>query len=320
MKKREWYKKLCVMGLAGTVILNMAGCSSSSSGTGSSSASASTEDTASDAAASDAAATGDTVAETAQAAGEEYTGEVRKVVVGTGNDAAPFCYLDEDGNSIGYDIDVLKELDARLPQYEFDIQAMDFSTLVVSIDSGSVDMLAHELVQSDERKEKYLFPEQYYCLSPMSLAVTAESGITSMADMAGKTMELNPSQYEYQMVMAWNEAHPGQEVDLIGVTDQSTADNYLKVSSGKVDASLTYKATFDSVIPDIGVDNLQLTDEVMCEDTYLMFPQTEQQLCDDVNAVLKEMLEDGTLSEISLEWYGEDVFTLYSDMIQIVAD
>ena len=42
---------------------------------------------------------------------------VRHIVVGTGNGAAPFCYLDENGNSVGYDIDVLNELDARLPQY-----------------------------------------------------------------------------------------------------------------------------------------------------------------------------------------------------------
>ena len=52
---------------------------------------------------------------------------VRHIVVGTGNGAAPFCYLDENGNSVGYNIDVLNELDARLPQYEFEIQAMDFS-------------------------------------------------------------------------------------------------------------------------------------------------------------------------------------------------
>lgn len=292
MKKNVMKKISCVV-LTGAVVLGMAGCGGADN------------------------SAANTSGDSTEVSSPE---EVRKIVVGTGNGAAPFCYLDEDGNSVGYDIDVLNELDKRLPQYEFDIQAMDFSTLVVSIDSGSVNMLSHQLVQSEARKEKYLFPEQYYCLSPMNLAVTEESGISTMADMAGKTMELNPSQYEYQMIMAYNEAHPGQEVDLIGISDQSTADAFLKVSSGQVDASLAYKATFDSVIPEIGVENLKLTDVVMCEDTYIMFPKSEQQLCDDVNAVLKEMVEDGTLSEISMKWYGEDVFTLYSDMITIVTD
>lgn len=246
--------------------------------------------------------------------------DVRKIVVGTGNGAAPFCYLDEDGNSVGYDLDVLHEMDKRLEQYEFDIQAMDFSTLIVSLDSGSVNMLSHQLVKSDARKEKYLFPDQYYCLSPMSLAVKKDSGITNMADMAGKTMEQNPSAYEYQMMMAYNEAHAGAEIDVIAVSDQTTADTYLKVSNGQVDAALTYQATFESVVPSLGVDNLSLTEVVMCEDTYIMFPKTEEQLCNDVNQVLKEMIADGTMSEISKKWYGEDVFELYKDMITIVAE
>jgi ABC-type amino acid transport substrate-binding protein len=240
--------------------------------------------------------------------------------VGTGNAAAPFCYLDDNGEPIGYDLDVLHELDERLPQYEFDIQAMDFSTLIVSLDSGALDMLAHELVQSDVRKEKYLFPSQYYCLSPMCLAVRSDSGISTMADMAGKSLDQNPSAYEYQMLLAWNEAHPGQEVVINAVSDQTTADGLLKVSNGQVDASLTYKATFDSVVPELGVDNLETTDVVMCEDTYIMFPMDEQELCDAVDGALQEMLADGTLSEISLKWYGEDVFSKYADMIQIVAD
>ena len=163
----------------------------------------------------------------------------------------------------------------------------------------------------------YHFPEK---LIPLMISrALADSGITSMADMAGKTMEQNPSAYEYQMLMAYNDAHPGQELNIVAVSDQSTADTFLKVSNGQVDASLTYKATFDSVVPELGIDNLTLTDVVMCEDTYLMFPKTEQQLCDDIDAVLKEMIADGTISKISEKWYGEDVFGLYADMVSITA-
>lgn len=256
-------------------------------------------------------------------AGAETTdsGGVQTVKVGTGNNAAPFCYLDEDGNPVGYDLDVLAELDKRLEEYEFDVQTMEFSTLVVSIDSGAIDMISHQLVKSDARKEKYLFPDEYYCLSPMSLCVRTDSGIAGMEDMAGKSMEQNPSAYEYQMMMAYNEANPGKEVEIIGVSDQATADAYKKVSNGQVDAALTYKATYDSVMEDLGITNLSLTDVVMCEDTYMMFSQDQAELVEAVSQATKEMKEDGTLSEISKKWFGgEDVFTAYADMITIVAE
>lgn len=246
--------------------------------------------------------------------------DVITVKVGTGNSAAPFCYLDEDGNSVGYDIDVLAELDKRLEDYEFELNVMDFSTLIVSIDSGAIDMISHQLVKSEARKEKYLFPEQYYCLSPMSLCVTDDSGIAGMEDMAGKSIDQNPSAYEYQMLLAYNAAHPGEELVINAVSDQTTADGYKKVSNGQVDAALTYQATYESVIDKIGVDNLVLTDVVMCEDTYMMFGKDNQELCDAIDAELKAMLEDGTLSQISNDWYGEDVFTKYVDIIAITTE
>jgi len=292
MKKKNFIKKIgCVLMVAG-MVTGLVGCKDSESKT---QASAESE-TASD---------GTTVT---------------KVKVGTGNGAAPFCYLDEDGNSVGYDIDVLAELDKRLEQYEFEVEAMDFNTLIVSIDSGAIDMVSHQLVKSEARKEKYLFPEQYYCLSPMSLCVKSDSGIKSMTDMAGKSMDQNPSAYEYQMLMAYNEAHPGEEIVINAVSDQTTADGYKVVSNGQVDASLTYQATYDSVIKELGIDNLMLTDVVMCEDTYLMFAKDENELCTAVDGALKDMIADGTLSEISLKWYGEDVFTAYADMVTIVAE
>lgn len=306
MKKEKVLKKACCLLMVATMIIGMTGCSGSK--TASSDEATPTKE---------AASTNENASAT-DTASDSTT--VTKVKVGTGNGAAPFCYLDENGDSVGYDLDVLAELDKRLDQYEFDIEAMDFSTLIVSIDSGAIDMISHQLVKSDARKEKYLFPEQYYCLSPMSLCVKNDSGITSMADMAGKSLDQNPSAYEYQMLLAYNTAHPGKEVVINAVSDQTTADGYKKVSNGQVDASLTYQATYDSVVKELGIDNLVLTDVVMCEDTYMMFGKNQPELCTAVDSALKEMLEDGTLSEISNKWFKEDVFSKYADIVTIVAE
>lgn len=255
-----------------------------------------------------------------RSASSESEDGVRVVKVGTGNSMPPYCSLNDDGEVDGYDVAVLKELDSRLSQYEFDIQTMDFSTLIVSLDSNALDVVSHQLVPSTARKEKYLFPEQYYCLSPMCLAVRADSGINSLEDMAGKTIPQNPSSYEYAMLMAYNEQHPGQELNVQGVSDLTTADAFKQVANGQVDASLTYEATYENVQNELQLDNLTCTDVVMVEDTYIMFGADEQQLCDDVDAELKKMLEDGTLSRLAEEYLGEDIFTLYQDMITPVND
>ena len=240
---------------------------------------------------------------------------VTKVSVATGQAWAPYCYLDEDGNLTGYDVEVLRAVDEKLGDYEFDIQGYDFSTCIVSIDSGAIDMVSYQLVQSDERKEKYIFPDISYCYSPLSLCVRDDSGINSLEDMAGKKLYSNPSTYEYGLLVAYNEAHPGQEMEIVAVSDMSQADTYKGVSNGTVDASLTYHTAFDTTIPEIGVTNLVMTDAVLIEESYYMINKDKTEFRDAVSVALQELMDDGTLSELSEKWFGEDYFTKYADMI-----
>ncbi len=244
------------------------------------------------------------------------SGEVINVAVG--NSMAPFGYLDADGNLIGYDVDVLKAVDDYLDDYTFNLSAMDFSTCVVSIDSGAADMVSHQLVKSEERKEKYIFPDQYYCLSPMRLVVKKGSNIKSLDDMAGKSLYMNPASYEYGLLTAYNEEHPGKEIVINAVSDMTTADCYKAVANGTVDAELTYQSTYESIVEEIGLaDQLETTEVVLVEDTYQMISKDKPELAERVSEALKSLKEDGTLGEISEKWFGSDYFAEYEDMISI---
>ncbi len=242
------------------------------------------------------------------------SGEVINVAVG--NSMAPFGYLDADGNLIGYDVDVLKAVDEYLDDYTFNLSAMDFSTCVVSIDSGAADMVSHQLVKSEERKEKYLFPDQYYCLSPMRLVVKKGSDIKSLEDMAGKSLYMNPASYEYGLLTSYNESHPGKEIVINAVSDMTTADCYKAVANGTVDAELTYQSTYESIVDEIGLaDQLETTEVVLVEDTYQMISKEKPELAERVSEALTSLKEDGTLGEISKKWFGSDYFEEYADMI-----
>ncbi len=242
------------------------------------------------------------------------SGEVINVAVG--NSMAPFGYLDADGNLIGYDVDVLKAVDEYLDDYTFNLSAMDFSTCVVSIDSGAADMVSHQLVKSEERKEKYLFPDQYYCLSPMRLVVKKGSDIKSLEDMAGKSLYMNPASYEYGLLTSYNESHPGKEIVINAVSDMTTADCYKAVANGTVDAELTYQSTYESIVDEIGLaDQLETTEVVLVEDTYQMISKDKPELAERVSEALTSLKEDGTLGEISKKWFGSDYFEEYADMI-----
>lgn len=88
----------------------------------------------------------------------------------------PYCYLDDSGNIAGYDVDVLKAVDERLEDYDFNMDSMDFAAMITACESGSAELVSCQLVPNEERKSKFIFCEEPFCLSPLVFA-TADPSI-----------------------------------------------------------------------------------------------------------------------------------------------
>ena len=54
-------------------------------------------------------------------------GKVTKIVVGTGTAFPRICFIDENGKLTGFDVELVREIDQRLPEYEFELQTQEFS-------------------------------------------------------------------------------------------------------------------------------------------------------------------------------------------------
>ena len=77
-------------------------------------------------------------AEGAKAAAAEPV-KVKKIIVGTGTKFPNVAFLDKDGKLTGYDIELVKELDKRIPEYEFEFKTMDFANLLLSLETNKID-------------------------------------------------------------------------------------------------------------------------------------------------------------------------------------
>ena len=88
--------------------------------------------------------------------------EVTKILVGTDGDTRPYTYYDENKQLTGYDIAVVKALDELLPQYQFEFEVTEFSSIFAGIDSGRYQMGANNISKNEERERKYLYGDQYY--------------------------------------------------------------------------------------------------------------------------------------------------------------
>lgn len=242
------------------------------------------------------------------------TSETTPVKVASNNSTRPYCYVNEDGELTGYDIDSIKLLEEKLDgAYSFSFEGMPFDTMIASLQAGSSAMATCALSRTEERIEKYLMPDQPYGLAPMVLAVRADSGIESLADMAGKTLRCNATLAEYQAILKYNADHPDAQVE-VNSQDPivSDADLFRAVANGQCDGVLIFKGGFEDAQKGAGTD-LVATEPVMINALYYLLNPGEEQLCADLSTALENAREDGSLGKVAQEWFGEDVFAEYAD-------
>lgn len=239
---------------------------------------------------------------------------VRRVDVVQVTTNPPFVFLNDRDELDGYEIAILREVDKLLPQYTFHYSALEFAAMPVALEAGSAQIAVCMLVRSEARKGKFIFPEQYHALAPINLVVRNDSGISSLEDLAGRSIISSPASYEYSMLLAWNAAHPGKEITLKIFDGNTGADNYNAILRGDVDSSLSYPQGFSVITGELGITGLTLTPPVMVEDVYYMLAREETQLRDDLDRALRELLADGTLGSISREYLGEDIFEKYTSL------
>jgi L-cystine transport system substrate-binding protein len=88
----------------------------------------------------------DTKTTTKASAGTAKEGsKVQKIIVGTGTQFPNVCFIDKNGKLTGYDVELVRKIDEKLPEYQFEFKTMDFSNLLISLETNKIDFIAHQM-------------------------------------------------------------------------------------------------------------------------------------------------------------------------------
>jgi L-cystine transport system substrate-binding protein len=234
------------------------------------------------------------------------SGEVRTVVVGIGNGWAPFCYLNEDGEEDGYEYAVLSAVDEILDDYEFEFEPLDWTNVLVSLDSGKVDIASHTFTMNEEREEKYGHTDETYYDYAVYLYVSADNdSVTSLADLAGQPVYAVTGEASTQAVEAWNEANPDQAVDL-QYASYTTEQVVAKIESGALAAWFGTTNVLDDLNANYGNKLKAVGDPILDENSVFLLSKDDTELKEALDGAIKQLREDGTLSELSIQYLGAD--------------
>lgn len=154
-----------------------------------------------------------------------------KLVVGTAI-TRPFEYYDDDGDLIGFDVDLMNLLAARL-NVEIEWQEVAFADLLTQLNAGQVDIVIAAMYIRPDREE-LVDMSQPYLETGLSMAVHAdETAINSFEDLAGRTLGVKEGSTGAAYAQSLIDEQ-GIALDLRIYTD--TLDSLEDLANGQIDA------------------------------------------------------------------------------------
>ncbi len=246
-----------------------------------------------------------------QESAEEETQETEAEVIKVGMMATlkPFVYTDDNDEIVGFDIDMMNAIDERLPQYTFEYQDLQFSALFVSLQTGDVDMLTGTIGRTAEREAEYIVPSINSGSGDSSLVVLdTDTETHTFDDLGGKKVPMDPGRFEYGEMIAYNEANPDNAMEIVEMSDVTQAESMRMVADGRADAAIVYRTSYDEIQDELGLP-VRMDDAIVVRQYYCQLINTERtEFAEAYEAALQEVIDDGTLSELSMKWLGYDMF------------
>ena len=254
------------------------------------------------------------------AAGDGDASGVTKITFAYRNTSTwPSVGEDENGNPSGYDIEILRLIDEKLDDYEFEYVGTSYDDAYIGLEAGNYQAALTNAFWTEERAEKYLISEEAQGASVLILALRNENGdISNLQELSDAGLKLAPllaGNGMYYVVKQYNEENPDHQVE-ITTTDDSTyvAGSVEELVAGKYDAVIYVKSTWDGTVVSEEGDNHIFLDQVTYHEftlalTYPMFSKTVgEDFLAQYTAALRELKEDGTASALSQEFYGYDIW------------
>lgn len=251
-------------------------------------------------------------------AGDELAQVCKNGTIRVSTDPAypPQSSLDPKTNTyVGFDIDVANEIAKRLG-VKTAWQTPSWDVITAGNWNGRWDMSVGSMTVTAQRAKVLDFTSAYY-YTPASVAVNSSDTTTSDASqLAGKKIGVGVGT-TYQAYLEQNLNIPGYTFDyaisnaqVVTYNTDSTAIQDLAVGGGRIDAVMSATPTLEQAIKK-GTPIRLVGDPLFYEPLAVAFdkssPTDPQSLVDAVSKIVDEMHADGTLSRLSMQWYGKDL-------------
>ncbi|WP_251389499.1 amino acid ABC transporter substrate-binding protein [Mediterraneibacter agrestimuris] len=221
--------------------------------------------------------------------------------VGFDQDFPPMGFVGDDGEYTGFDLELATEVCDRLG-LKFVPKPIAWDAKDAELNSGGIDCVWNGFTMNG-REDSYTWSEPYLN-NKQVFVVRGDADIKSEADLSGKVVDVQTDS-SAQAALADNQELTETFGNLEVVPDYNTG--FMNLESGAADAVAMDIVVAAYQIEQRDADFIILDYEIAAEEYGVGFAKGNEVLRDQIQKVLEEMAEDGTLAEISTKWFKDDI-------------
>jgi len=219
--------------------------------------------------------------------------------VGTNAEYPPFESVDDAGNVIGFDADIMNAI-AEKAGFKYEFVNTRWDGIFVALQSGEFDAVISAATITDERAEIVDFSDPYFNAGQMiAVRVADKDKISSVADLDGLKVGVQLGTTGDQWLS------DNTQAEVVRYDEITLA--FQALGNGDVDAVFNDGPTSSDIIqanPEIGAT---LVGEPITDEFYGIAVNKEKgDLLEMINKGLTDIRADGTYDEIYNKWFGTD--------------
>lgn len=206
----------------------------------------------------------------------------------------PFSYMNDDLTLSGFDIEVgeaiAKEMGLKPVQ-----KRIKFKGIVEGVKTGRADAAVASHTINPQRSKHVSFSTPYYYSGPQ-IFTRPDSDIKTVDDLAGKEVAVAKGSTYADTAAEYTDKIKTYDSDITALQ---------ALSSGRHDAVITDFVTGKNAAK----EGFEIKEQQLIErsEQAIVLPQDNPKLLKRVNEALEQLRQDGTLSEISIKYFGEDI-------------
>ncbi len=222
--------------------------------------------------------------------------------IATGDDFRPFEYLDEEGNLVGIDIEIIAAI-AQDQGFSYSLEPFSWEDAIEACKSGKKDgMIASASITEERRNDGWIFSKGYFSAT-QSMAVPADADVAGFDDLIGKKVAVKSG------TMSADYANSLAEwFGFSLVTFEKTPEIFQAVLSGEADACLEDTPIIGDFIKTNNAP-LKFVSGSVNQGAYygfVVFSPDKQELIDKFNAGLENIKANGIYDQIIKKYIPEE--------------